>query len=280
VEQLPEQETLVVADPHYLKQIVLNLVLNAIDAMKNSFRKELLLRIRLAAGQVLLDVSDTGAGIPPEILPRIFDPFFTSKSAETSRGLGLSVSRSLAKQFQGEVLVETAVGEGTTFTLRLPQSKVRPAAPPPDPAPVVPTVASVVAAEPLRPPEILVVDDEDNVGNLVKEILRRKLNGNVRRAVNGEEAIKEMETTNFDLVVSDVRMPVKNGLELFRWVAANRPDTVPRFLFMTGHDGTNDMSDEIARSQVPVLRKPFAVDLLVKQCQSRLETAGGLRSRS
>ena len=277
IEQLPEQDVAVIADPHHLKQILLNLALNAVEAMKKSFRKELLIRLRTSGNQIVIEVGDTGSGIDPEILPRIFDPFFTSKSAETSRGLGLSVSRSLAKQYRGEVQVESKVGEGSTFTVTLPLSRI-PVSMPPIPKAVVPALIAqaepaAAGAEPL-PPRILVVDDEENVGSLVKEILRRKLNGQIERAMNGEEAIQQLEKGDFDLILSDVRMPVKNGLEFFRWVAANRPASVPRFLFMTGHDGSNEMSDEIGRSQVPVLRKPFAIDVLIKQCQERLGIAG------
>ena len=283
----------ILADPNQVKQIVLNLLLNAIEAMKETPRRELLLRIDVADSKVRLELRDTGVGIAPEVLPRIFDPFFTTKSAETARGLGLSVGRSLARQDKGEITVESEVGKGSVFTLHFPYYPLQAAVSLP-PATVSPVPSAALSALPatlpsaVRTNRILVADDEENVGNLVREILRRKLSGTIERVYNGEEAIARIEAHTaaqaangsgaepaFDLIVSDVRMPVKNGLELFRWIAANRPALVPRFLFITGHDGSNDMSDEIARSGVPVLRKPFTADTLVQTCQERLAAVSG-----
>jgi signal transduction histidine kinase len=280
IEQFPDEAIHVTADENQIKQIVVNLALNAIDALHPSFQKELVFRVRTGNGQAFLDLADTGPGIAPEILPRIFDPFFTSKSAETARGLGLSVSRSLARQNQGEIGVESKPGEGSTFTLRLPLALFCVLSVP-APAPVaaaaeLPPPPAAPASPAAHPPTILVVDDEENVGGLVQEVLRRKFKGEVFRARNGAEGIAEIEARDlrgdapFDLIVSDVRMPVKNGLELFRWLAKQRPALVPHFFFMTGHDGTNEMSDEIGRSNVPVLRKPFAITALIELCQARM----------
>ena len=282
VEQFPDEAIHVTADEAQVKQIAVNLVLNAIDALHSAFRKELVFRIRVGNGQAFLDLVDTGSGIAADVLPRIFDPFFTTKSAETARGLGLSVSRSLARQNHGEITVESKPGEGSTFLLRLPLAlscplPARDEAPAPAPAEMPPVAeAPAPAPAPARPPAILVVDDEENVGSLVQEVLRRKFKGEVRRAYNGEEGVAEIEARGddpFDLVVSDVRMPVKNGLEMFRWIAEHRPGLVPHFFFMTGHDGTNEMSEEIARSDVPVLRKPFAIAALVEMCNKRMAGA-------
>ena len=292
IEKLPTDPVPILADAAQIKQIFVNLFVNALDAMRTSFQKELLLTVRIEGAQAFVDVQDTGLGMAAEILPRIFDPFFTTKPAETARGLGLSVCRSLARQFGGEISVESTPGKGSSFTARFPlttralgvsQGNV-PAKPAASAAvPVVAPVAAVggqnggapepiAAPAPPRVPDVLVVDDEPNVGNLVAEILKRKFKANVRRAMNGEEAVTALTEVpeGFDLIVSDVRMPFRNGLELFRWIAANRPQQTSHFFFMTGHDGTNEMSEEISRSGVPVLRKPFPIDTLVKLAQERM----------
>ncbi len=281
IEKLPAEPVAILADPAQIKQIFVNLFVNALDAMRTSFQKELLLAVRTEGDKVFVDVQDTGTGIAPDVLPRIFDPFFTTKAAETARGLGLSVCRSLARQFSGEITVESTLGKGSTFTARFPITLraighgngnvgAKPAAP--APATSAAGAPPEAATAPARDPNVLVVDDEPNVGNLVSEILRRKFKASVRRAMNGDEAIAALTEVpeGFDLIVSDVRMPSRNGLELFRWIAANRGPQTSHFFFMTGHDGTNEMSEEIARSAVPVLRKPFPIDTLVKLAQERM----------
>ncbi|SDT87952.1 Signal transduction histidine kinase [Verrucomicrobium sp. GAS474] len=302
IDRLPAEPVPILADAAQIKQIFVNLLVNAVDAMRTSFQKELVLAIRIEGNQAFVDVTDSGVGIPPEILPRIFDPFFTTKAAETARGLGLSVCRSLARQFGGEISVESAPAKGSCFTARFPLTTRALSSPsgggnlappkiasmPASPAPAAgpapegsspgeppPAPAPTHAPAAPRIPEVLVVDDEPNVGNLVSEILKRKFKANVRRAMHGEEAVAALTEVpeGFDLIVSDVRMPFRNGIELFRWIAANRPQQTSHFFFMTGHDGTNEMSEEIARSNVPVLRKPFPIDTLVKLAHERMRVA-------
>ena len=105
-----------------LSQVFLNLVINAVHAMRSETPSQHVLRVRtrLEGERVRIDISDTGHGIPPDVLSRIFDPFFTTKPTGVGTGLGLSISHSIVQKMGGEISVESEVGRGTTFTLRLP----------------------------------------------------------------------------------------------------------------------------------------------------------------
>jgi signal transduction histidine kinase len=110
-------------DRHMMEQVLMNLILNAVQAMKKG--GVLTIRTSVVEGVCRVEVSDTGSGIPPAVLPRIFDPFFTTKSEGEGTGLGLSVSLGIVERHGGKILVESEVGKGTTFTLCLPLSRER-----------------------------------------------------------------------------------------------------------------------------------------------------------
>jgi signal transduction histidine kinase len=110
-------------DRHMIEQVLMNLVLNAVQAMKDG--GVLTIRTSVVEGVCLIEVRDTGSGIPPAVLPRIFDPFFTTKSEGEGTGLGLSVSLGIVERHGGKILVDSEVGKGTTFTLCLPVSRER-----------------------------------------------------------------------------------------------------------------------------------------------------------
>jgi signal transduction histidine kinase len=110
-------------DRHMIEQVLMNLILNAVQAMKHG--GTLTIRTSVVEGVCRVDVTDTGSGIPASILPRIFDPFFTTKGEGEGTGLGLSVNLGIAERHGGKILVESEVGKGTTFTLCLPVSRVR-----------------------------------------------------------------------------------------------------------------------------------------------------------
>jgi signal transduction histidine kinase len=120
---------LVLGSEGRLGQVFLNLIINAVHAMRPGppSANMLRLRTRLEDRHVRIDISDTGHGIPPEVLPRIFDPFFTTKPAGVGTGLGLSISHSIVQKMGGEMQVESQVGRGTTFSLRLPAHVLAPA---------------------------------------------------------------------------------------------------------------------------------------------------------
>ena len=260
----------VLADASALEQIVVNLVLNARDALPDGGRIDVRATARefasasqsghaeARAGRFLaIEVADTGGGISPEILPRIFEPFFTTKEVGKGTGLGLSTVYSLVHQHHGWIDVRTTVGQGTTFTVFQPVVE----------NPAVPTaVRSTPASPPRQLPaiRILAVDDDKIVRQMLHLIFTRHRVTNTI-AVDGVEALAEWEKNGpFDLVISDIVMPNGvSGIDLARRLRAVDP-ALP-FIFITGyspdHVGAQNLN---LPGRVPrVILKPFAVGALV-----------------
>jgi signal transduction histidine kinase/CheY-like chemotaxis protein len=250
----------VLADPAQVKQVFLNLILNALDAMEKSPVREVRLTLSIQGGRYAARVADTGEGIRPEILDRIFDPFFTTKPQDKGTGLGLSVCQGIAKAHQGELQVESVPGEGAAFTFLLPcrEETILVA----EAAPAIPVVPVRLVPAPLPSRRALVIDDEPFVGGFIQEVLKRRFGFTVERADNGAAGIAKLEESSFDLVLCDVLMPVMNGLEVMRWLRAHQPERLANFLFVTGHDGGEERAAEIAASGLPVLSKPFTAETL------------------
>ena len=275
------------ADASALEQIVVNLVLNARDALPNGGRIDV--RAGLCefdrpgesghpdarAGRFLtLEVSDNGAGIAPEVLPRIFEPFFTTKEVGKGTGLGLSTVYSLVQQHRGWVEVRTTLGQGTTFTVYQPVlENERPAAAP------VPRLSSEPPARQFPPIRVLAVDDDKIVRQILRIILTRH---NLPNAVaeDGVQAIAEWEKNGpYDLVISDIVMPNDvSGIDLARRLRATHPE-LP-IIFITGyspdHAGAQNLN---LPGRVPrVILKPFAIEALVDAMHDALAPAPAPRA--
>ena len=261
--------TPVLVDPGQFKQVLLNLAMNAMDAMEGAERRELSISTVREGGNAVLRVADTGHGIPPTHLTRIFDPFFTTKAPDRGTGLGLSVCYSIVKQHGGEIFAESDRGQGALFKIVLPLALApAPAVVRPGTAPVTRLVQPRTASLPRA--QILVVDDEEYITGLVQHVLRSKLSCRVEGVHNAERAMALLSETSFDLVISDVRMPGVNGVAFFQWVQAHRPALVSRFLFVTGDLGASGLRGEIDTMGVPVLSKPFSVEQLLTECRRLL----------
>ncbi len=265
----------VFADRTQMDQVLLNLVINARDAMRGvgtitiTSRTEHVTAARAAVMQdelppgtySVLSVTDTGTGIPADIQDRIFEPFFTTKPTGEGTGLGLSMVYGLVRQTGGHVLLTSASGVGTTVAIYLPKVDAETKA----------RDTSLAVSEPEhRSRRLLVVDDEMAVRRLLRTILQRQ-GCQVEEAVNGAAALAVIEqaTSPFDLVVSDVVMPELNGREFARRLRVMRPQ-LP-ILFVSGYspeelaDLNGPMDDEVV-----MLAKPFSVDQLVQTIRSML----------
>jgi two-component system NtrC family sensor kinase len=216
-------------------------------------------------------VQDSGSGIPEENLARIFDPFFTTKGVQQGTGLGLSVCFSIVQQHGGVIEVESSGPEGTTFALWLPLSTEEPDTT--DPVPAGALVAPVG-----RQSLVLVVDDEPFITSLVHEALRSRLECRVVRAGSTEEALEFLESFEFQLVISDIRLPGRNGLSLYEECCQRWPAVARRFLFITGDPGSRELHTALERTGCPVLRKPFGMDALTAQAAELLPKDGEHRS--
>ncbi len=246
------------ADPGQIEQVVLNLVINARDAMPRGGR--LTVETANGPGTVLLVVSDTGSGIDPDILPRMFEPFVTGR--ERGTGLGLSTVHGIVKQGGGEIRVENRPGRGATFTVSLPR------------------VEGVVEEPPAKPPRrsraagsetVLLVEDEQAVRALAARILRQ--NGyTVIVADSGEKALRlcRRRSVRIHLLVSDVVLPGTSGPELARQLAARQPAV--KVLFLSGYaDEAAALLGELREPGRAFLAKPFAAEALAARVRELLD---------
>jgi two-component system NtrC family sensor kinase len=263
---LPSNECWLMADAAQIKQVVINLVLNAADAMEGRSNRQLNLRVVVSSKHFHLLVCDTGHGIKPDHVARIFDPFFTTKTPDRGTGLGLSVCYSVVKQHNGEIAVAETSDKGSTFKITLPCGEVSAT-----PA-VVRRVLPPGADTSFRDCRVLIVDDEEFVSGLVQETLRLKLGCQIDKATDGSKAIDRITSDDYDLIISDVRMPTLDGFGLLDWVRTNRPALVSRFLFITGDAGSVELNHRLETSEITVLRKPFDIETLLHVCRLKMGT--------
>lgn len=246
----------VCVDPGALQQAVINLIINARDAMPDGGTLVLRTANRLAAepgaGMVTLSVADSGHGISDIDLEHVFEPFFTTKGEGQGTGLGLPMVRGFAEQSGGMVEIETRQGTGTTATIALPPS-----------IPAATTTAPPAADSECGRLEgrILVVEDAESVRDLVSDVLRRR-GADVVTASSPEEALGLAAAgPRFDVVVTDIVMPGMRGDEMAsRLVEAGRVD---KAVYMSGYQDQRTVS-----LQGALLSKPFAVQELVDMVQS------------
>ena len=261
------------ADPSQMESVILNLALNARDAMPNGGRltistanvprEERNKPSELAAGDyAAVCVSDTGSGMTDEVFRKAFEPFFTTKAVGSGTGLGLSQVYGIARQTGGSVSIATKVGEGTTVTVYLPRTSALPIPHP-----------SETPGAPLRRHEatILVVDDDPDVRRLAISCLET-LGYRVFGAEGGRAAIDLVgRDVSLDLVLIDIAMPEINGVEAVRAIHNKRPG-LP-FLYMTGYVGPTKLDP----SEHRVVKKPFTIAELAAKVEEVLFPAGDPR---
>jgi signal transduction histidine kinase/CheY-like chemotaxis protein len=251
------------ADPHQIEQVLLNLVVNARDAMPRGGTIDVELTevdlpdadaaaLELSAGRyVRLAVRDTGCGMTPEVKARIFEPFFTTKQEGAGTGLGLAVVFGIIEQVGGAVAVETELNRGTTFHIYFPHTAEAPA----EAAAKTPAVTSGGAET------ILLVEDEPQVAELVTRALR-KHGYTVLRASRGAEALEILRTvdTRVDLLLTDIVMPGMNGRELADRVKTMRPG-IP-VLYMSGYSDDAILRHGVEAATMQFIGKPFSITAL------------------
>src|SRR5258708_6255318 len=252
----------IIADRGQLEQVIINLVVNARDAMPNGG----VVTIRVANNfsgndqRVVLSVGDTGAGIPPAVRERIFEPFFTTKDIGKGTGLGLSTVYGIVKQSGGTIEVESEVGKGTTFTILLPRGGDQAAAM---------AEAGASSAMPRGTETILLVEDEPEV----RALARRTLEGvgyTVLTSVDSPDAVRLGTTVPIDLVLSDIVMPSMSGPQVVTRLAdaAARPIIV----YMSGY--ADDSIDKYELdSDSTFLRKPFSPAELAQIIRAAIDRA-------
>jgi signal transduction histidine kinase len=255
------------ADPHQLQQVVINLVTNAHHAMRQTpppRRLTLSTRHDPVRNWVSLRVTDTGPGISPEVQARIFQPFFTTKPPGEGTGLGLALCQGIVEGHLGTIRVESALGHGAAFVVELPV----------DPRQTPRPEAGPVADAPLiRGKRILVVDDEPEVGEILRELLGQ--DGHVvDTVITGARALERLRERTYDAILSDNRMPGLDGPGLYRELEHGHPESVHRMILLSGDALPPRTQEFLRKSRVPIIYKPFDLDAVRRVVQRVLRTAG------
>ena len=270
---LSDQPAFVSADPAQLEQVMLNLLVNARQALETMTAPVIAGRVAMGAnrtpmvvirtsvrgGMVSLEISDNGPGIAAGELPRIWDPFWTTKEEGEGTGLGLSVVHGIVTEHGGTIDVETRVGAGTTFTVSLPafgrdgDDSL--------------TTAEIAAVGPVgqnaeRPLDILVIDDEEVIVGLLVRYFSSRGHA-VVPAHEGRQALRVAERSSFDVVICDLRMPGLDGAEVIRRLKELPTCANARFILSTGDTATPAVRQRIdGLALTAVVDKPYEVEML------------------
>jgi CheY-like chemotaxis protein/anti-sigma regulatory factor (Ser/Thr protein kinase) len=232
-----------------LREAFTNLIFNAVDAMPKG--GSIRLCVEHVADEALVEVKDTGTGIPEELKERIFAPFFTTKG-ERGTGLGLPQVVAIVERHTGRLEVDSTPGEGTTFRLRFPLVAR------PEPAPAEPHAEKnrpiSVTTHSIR---VLVVEDEEQLARMASLVLTQR-GHHVAVSMSGDEAIARLHDECFDLVISDLGLGSgKNGWDVAAEVRKNWPAT--RFVLVTGWGAGIDPKEARDRGVDEVIAKPYRI---------------------
>jgi signal transduction histidine kinase len=255
----------VIADPHLLRQVFVNLITNAGQALQEIDSDRTLTIVGSSDGSVVrIRFTDNGPGIAPEILPRIFDPFFTTRDVGTGSGLGLSICYTIVKEHGGAISVESEPSHGTTFTVELPLR--------------LPSAADVAESRAAATPDggrpaqrILVVDDEEQILSLFTRFLSSE-GYPVDVARSGNEAMNRVRGQTYGAVILDLRLGNEDGRDLYRGLVALQPNLQHRVLFISGDLDSPPVADFLRETGHLCLAKPIHLDQ-IKDALSRIVTA-------
>jgi signal transduction histidine kinase/ActR/RegA family two-component response regulator len=261
---------LVMADPGQLEQVLINLAINARDAMPEGGRLTITTanvvdgaeKHSMKAPHVLVTVTDTGTGMKPETKAKVFEPFFTTKGVGKGTGLGLATVHGIIEQSGGRITLESELGRGTTFHIRLPRY-----------AGAADVSATTVAAAPSREAggseTIMLVDDNEELRRVVKRMLARA-GYQVIEAGSGADALAHLDRGGrVDLVLSDVMMPEMNGRAVAEAIRQRHRDV--RVLLMSGYNYDAAVRGMAQRGDVAFIEKPFTAEKLLQKLRELLK---------
>jgi PAS domain S-box-containing protein len=256
------------ADAYQLQQVVLNLIVNAEQALLHGRGSgRIWIRThRPSESRIALEVADDGPGIPPEVASRVFDPFFTTKPPGVGTGLGLSIVYGIVHEHGGEVFLESTPGAGARFVVEIP---------------IVPVPARTTSAEkqlpeaaPMRGPagRILVVEDEPTVAQLIADVLREE-GHQVDAVVDSQEGLNCIARTRYDLVICDLRMPRLDGPAFYDALVRSGSPVQHKIIFITGDTLAPRTLEFLEPHGLPYLAKPFLVEELKLAVSRMLDQA-------
>ena len=275
-----------------LTQVVLNLLVNAAQAIApgNVNENRIVVRGRSDSENITIEVIDSGVGIAADVIERIYEPFFTTKSESGGTGLGLAMVHNIVREHGGRLEVESRVGKGSCFRIVLavaPEEMLTREHPPrvltpPRARPRFELqreekkLAHHAKSEPKIASRVLVIDDEPA---LVRAIARQLRGHDVSTADGGRKAREILKRdTMFDVVLCDLMMPDCTGMELYREVMAYSPAQADRFIFMTGGVFTDEAREFLADTNAQVLEKPFEFDAIKSAVKHVIEENATLKN--
>ena len=258
-----------------LVQVLVNLLINAAQAIPESDGKRHLITVRsqsVSETVAQIEITDTGVGIPPDVLPHVFEPFSTTKRRGEGSGLGLAISKRIVEELGGTISIESQLGHGCRVLIELPR-----------------TNRDAITAKYLRPlshehPEhaerlqLLVIDDEVSIGKTLRDIM---LDYAVTVAVSAREALELLQSgQEFDAVLCDLMMPDMTGPELYRTACRQRPELTERFIFMTGGAFTDHAREFLEHTSCPSLSKPFTIANVYRVVEQAVEQSRSAHAAS
>lgn len=246
-------------DFRQLQQVILSLIGNAQNAMEGVYDRESRLRVSTSvAGETIrIEIEDTGCGMSQETLERIFDPFFTTRRPGHGTGLGLSVAYGVIQEHGGRIWASSEAGRGTTLHIELPVCAAQPA--------LDPQLIGSQVHEPRKRSgcRMLVVDDEPVVLQLFVDLFEGR-GYKVDTAIHGKEALDELRMHSYDIVISDIRMPEMDGIELCSALLERCPDLKQRILMITGDVVDAETAQFLEKHKPPLLHKPLQLNAVVR----------------
>ena len=245
-------------DEHQLQQVFLNLINNSQHAIsEKGGGGRISITTTVQENIIRATVSDTGKGIPDDSIKKIFDPFFTTKDVGSGTGLGLSISYGIIREHGGNIYATSRPGEGATFIVELPVIKRAE-----DSAPTA-IAAPEKSQLPKKGNKALVLDDEDFILSLIREVLVDS-GFHVNTAATGDAALNLLSEDDYDLIISDIKMRGMNGKEFYRKVKSIKPDAANKIIFISGDSASEETQRFLKDAGNPFLKKPFAIEDLKK----------------
>ena len=256
----------VFADGHQIKQVLLNLLINAEQACLGANGKgTILVRTSHDAdrGSAVLEVNDDGPGVAEDRQSKVFDPFFTTKEVGQGTGLGLTVAYAIVQEHGGRIWLTSKQGQGASFFVELPVTGQHLN------APAARAAQQAISLEAFKGLRVLVVEDEPALAVAVSEALA-DAGFTVDRAGDGEEGLTRLTEARYDLIVCDLKMPRIDGMQFYRAMAAATPALARRVIFVTGDVAGTDAERFLEETGCRWLSKPFRLGDLLRSARDTL----------
>jgi PAS domain S-box-containing protein len=259
IEREYEGEILVMANESRLGQVFLNLLINAAQAIAlgDSQNQRIFVRTARQGEGVVVEVSDTGSGMSPEVIARIFNPFFTTKPIGVGTGLGLSICRNIIESMDGRIDVTSRLGKGSTFSIWLPATVDRPAR----------RAEIARPAGSTRSGRVLIVDDDEHAARALGRYLTHH---QTDIETGGQPALERFLREPFDAAFCEIRMPDFGGLAFYRAVAERRPELIPRLILVCSGPLEQAIEETLAAHEIASTTKPYDADEVRRLVEERL----------